>query len=207
MVVVDIERPSRVLRLRRLLSGAVPGSRCQVVGSLADGTADCYSDIDLEWYVGEAAPSVVKDLYSILSRLGPVDSVRWDPADGGDTCLAFIRFVDWPLFSRVDLKIVGRLTGVRLPGNWSATESALMNVVGALKAQLRASPEVDGLLERAFARIGVADPGGPPTTRMIDLVDAVAKEDPTLDAFALNVRAAVQECAAIVAEVPAPGSA
>ncbi len=38
------------------LTRAVPGSSCRLLGSLATGTADAYSDIDLEWRLGRDAP-------------------------------------------------------------------------------------------------------------------------------------------------------
>lgn len=194
MGVVDADRAIRVVALQKVLNTAVSGSRCTTVGSLASGTSDQYSDIDVRWEIGPAAGAVVENLRDILARLAPVDSLRWDTTDSNDTRLAFIRFNDWPLFSRVDLQIVGLFSGVPITGTWSATESALMNVVGALKAHLRdRQPEVGGLLERGFDRISLPDPGGAPSARMRHLVDAVAEQDPDLQTFAATVRAAVNE--------------
>lgn len=132
------------------------------------------------------------NLRDILARLAPVDSVRWDTTHSNDSRLAFVRFSGWPLFSRVDLQLVGLFGGVPVTGTWSATESALMNVVGALKAHLRdRQPEVGGLLERGFDRINLPDTGGAPSARMRSLVDAVAEQDPDLQPFAATIRAAV----------------
>lgn len=191
---VDADRAVRVVALQQVLNTAVSGSRRTVVGSLASGTADQYSDLDLRWEIGAAAAAVVKNLYDILGRLAPVVSLRWDTTDSNDTRLAFVRFSDWPLFSRVDLQIVGLFSGVPVTGTWSATESALMNVVGALKAHLRdRQQEVGGLLQRGFARISLPDPGGAPSARMRHLVDAVAEQDPGLQHFAATIKAAVDE--------------
>lgn len=193
MEVVDVVRAVRVVALQQVLNAAVSGSRCTVMGSLADGTADQYSDIDLRWEVGAAAEAVVGTLYDILARLAPVDSMRWDTTEHNDSRLVFVRFSGWPLFSRVDLQLVGLFGGVPIRGTWSATESALMNVVGALKAHLRGRQrEVSGLLDRGFDRISVHDPGGAPSARMRHLVDAVAERDPALRSFAATVKAATE---------------
>jgi len=45
------QRVGLVDRLRHALSSAIDGSRVEIVGSLADGTADPYSDIDIRWHV------------------------------------------------------------------------------------------------------------------------------------------------------------
>lgn len=95
---------------------------------------------------------------------------------------------------QADRQIVGLFNGIPLTGTWSVTESALMNVVGALKAHLRdRQPEVGGLLKRGFDRISVRDPGGATRARMRKLVDAVAEQDPGLQPFAATITAAVDE--------------
>lgn len=193
MSAIDQHRSARVDLLCTVLVQAAPGSTCVLVGSLGRGTGDAYSDIDLHWGVGEAASAVANDLPEILGRVSAVESLRWD--ETGDTSrLAFIRFVGWPLFSRLDLQITGDFYGAPVIGDpWTATESALMNVVGALKAHLRRQPDFDGLLERGFRRIQATDPGGSPSHRMQALVDAATAQNPALTQLGDDTTSAIHE--------------
>ncbi|WP_307797633.1 nucleotidyltransferase domain-containing protein [Streptomyces laculatispora] len=147
------------------------GSRAEPRGSLARGTADAYSDIDLLWIVPDGRfEDCVAAVPDLLGTVRGVASLRVDP-DLGNSRKRRLLFVDFdrlPLFWRLDLEIVARSVAGR-PGydqdnpsarrdDWSRPASALANAVAAVKAVLRGQPQTArGLLERGFARIGVAD--------------------------------------------------
>lgn len=198
MTLIDNDRTHRVDALRETLEAAVTGSTTSLLGSLAAGTADNYSDIDLSWQVGGSAPEVVPRIGEILGRVSPVDSLRFDPdLDGApDRRLVFVRFTDWPLFSRLDLEITGDFTEVPPVGSWSPQESALMNVIGALKAYLRGRPEsLDVLLSRGFARIDADDPGGEVLDRMGSLTDNAVRQTPELQGLGSAINQALFDVA------------
>lgn len=157
--------------LLRALRAHCAGSRAEPRGSLARGTADAYSDIDLLRTVPEgrfdACVAAVPDL---LGTVRGVASLRVDP-DLGNSRKRRLRFVDFdrlPLFWRLDLEIVALSVAGR-PGydqdnpaarsdDWSRPACALANAVAAVKAVLHGRPQTArGLLERGFARIGAVD--------------------------------------------------
>src|SRR5881227_2663179 len=102
------EREIVVGEVRAALVSSCPGSRVELRGSLADGTADVYSDIDLAWTVpDERFGAAVASVPGVLGGLRPLESVRSDP---GCQCsskrrLLFVLFADLPLFWRLDLEI------------------------------------------------------------------------------------------------------
>lgn len=165
-----------------------------MLGSIAAGTADAHSDIDLRWRVGGDAAAAFEALPVVLAAVDPVESLRVDPDSTGtrDHRLVFVRFARWPLAWRLDLEVVGVFDPSEASTAWSPAESALMNVVAALKAVARDRGDVDGLLARGFARVGAADPAGDAVSRMHALTEAAAQSDPTHRALARRVAEEVE---------------
>jgi hypothetical protein len=196
------ERARLVADLLRELTTAVPGSTALLRGSLAEGRADRYSDIDLLWDVPDAAFSpAIPDLPLILERVRPVASLRFDPdfQQSAKRRLAFIRFAGVPLFWRVDLDLFASSVGgdpdydranpSARGASWSLAESSLANVIAAVKALLRGhDTEAADLVARAEARVGVASPAVDPQSRISLLVDAVAAKAPTTVSLATEIR-------------------
>lgn len=184
------------------LQAAAAGSRVLLRGSLADGRADAYSDIDLLWAVddGDFSPCVTR-LKEILSEVRPVASLRFDPdlQRSDRRRLAFVRFAMMPLFWRVDLDIVARsvasdprydLDNPAAPGSdWSWAESALANAIGAVKASLRRrDDDALALLGRAYERLGLAMPARPLPELIATLADAAAANDERTAPLAARVK-------------------
>jgi predicted nucleotidyltransferase len=201
------ERARLVAGLLGELVMAVPGSTAILRGSLAEGRADRYSDIDLLWDVPDAAFSTsIAELPVTLERVRPVASLRFDPdfQHSAKRRLAFIRFAGVPLFWRVDLDVFARSVG-RDPDydranpsargtSWSIAESSLTNAIAAIKAQRRGhESEAAALLARAEARLGVAPPQVDLQRRIGLLVDAAAANDPALAALAADIRRLLNE--------------
>jgi hypothetical protein len=66
--------------LRAELEALIPGSATDLRGSLASGTADPYSDIDLCWVVGDKTfTTAVSAAAELAVRLPSVQAVRIDP--------------------------------------------------------------------------------------------------------------------------------
>jgi hypothetical protein len=188
----EVERAHRVVQLRRALHAAQPGSVASVRGSLAEGTADAWSDIDLAWRVSDG-DDALRALPHALKSAGQVESLRLDPELDPDRRLVFARFRNWSLFQRVDLDVVGSFHGARPPWDrgWSRAESALMNAVAALRASHRQGGDIDGLVRRGLERVGASDPGGALTDRLSVLIDAAIDADPTQTGLAQRVHAEV----------------
>lgn len=200
-------RPERrelvVHQITGVLGAAIPGAVVTPRGSLAAGTADVYSDIDLTWIVpDEAFPDALAAVEALLGSVRPVVSVRIDPslATSDRRRLLFVWLDGTPLFWRVDLDI--RATSVADIGDfddgnpavysdegWSRPASALANAIAAIKATLREQNEVAGeLLRRGFERIGDAlAPPGDPRQAIVRLARACAANDPTLECIASEV--------------------
>jgi hypothetical protein len=185
---------------------ASPGSVALARGSLAAGASDIYSDIDLLWDVrDDAFPAAVAGLRPVLDAVAAVASVRSDPSwqNSAKRRLLFVRFRDAPLFWRLDLDVFARSIG-RDPAydadnpaakgsDWSRTESALANAVAALDAHARGrSDDAEGLLVRAFVRVGVPDLGGPLGARVLALSGAILDCDPQQADFARRIDALAQ---------------
>ncbi|NQW90225.1 hypothetical protein HQQ88_07945 [Curtobacterium sp. VKM Ac-2861] len=189
----DVERANRVVQLRRGLQAAQPGSVASLRGSLAEGTADAWSDIDLSWWVSDG-DDALRVLPHALKAAGQVESLRLDPELDPDRRLVFVRFRNWSLFQRVDLDVVGLFHGGRAPWDrgWSRAESALMNAVAAVRASHREPGDIDGLVERGLERVGAPDPGGALTDRLSVLIDAAVAADSAQTGLAQRVRAEVR---------------
>jgi hypothetical protein len=184
------------------LRHASPGSRVEFRGSLAQGTADQYSDIDLRWEVPDSDfARCVTGVRSILESVRLVKSIRSDPEfqNSRKRRLFFARFDDTPLFWRLDLEVFARSIGgdetydVGNPdargSDWSATESALANAVAAIKAHLRQNhQEAHSLLTRAYDRVGLSIPDLEMAGLVADLVDQVTRLDGRTAAFARKIK-------------------
>lgn len=203
----DATRTELVAVMRSRLEAALPGSEVTLRGSLAENRADVYSDIDLLWEMpDDAFASAVAGLPATLERVRSVASLRFDPDFQHSTRrrLAFVRFAGVPLFWRVDLDIFAASLG-RDPdhdrdnpaarGNdWSLTESALMNVVAAMKAQRRGNLHLAAdLLARAEQRVGIRPAGRDTDARLINLVATIARRDPETRPLAAEIRNLLEE--------------
>lgn len=193
-------------RLAAALSAGCPGSSVQLRGSLAAGTADDFSDVDLLWTVPDGqVDACARRVRTLVATVAPVASVRSDPdVQGATRRLLFVRFDDLPLFWRLDLELrtaswtedAGRDETAddaapdpsNVGGDWSVAESAAMNAIAAIKAERRGQPETaDGLLERGFLRLGTGDPGGAWQHRVDALAQAAAAAEPRLAGLAERI--------------------
>jgi predicted nucleotidyltransferase len=202
MVLEIGERTRLVADLFTELAAAIPGSAALLRGSLAEGRADPYSDIDLLWDVPDADFSAaLAELPVTLERVRPVTSLRFDPdfQHSAKRRLVFLRFAGVPLFWRVDLDVFARSVG-RDPDYdrdnpsargtcWSLAESSLANAIAAIKAQRRGrDTEAAELLTRAETRVGVTSPTVDLQSRIDLLIDAVVAKDPTTASLAAEIR-------------------
>ncbi|WP_258018048.1 hypothetical protein [Streptomyces noursei] len=164
------DRQALVDAVRAAMERDCPASRTLLLGSLAAGTADDYSDIDVEWVVPDREfGACLARAEQILQGVRPVAAMRSDPdfRHSDRRRLLFVRFAQVPLFWRLDLSV--RAESVAddedydrdnpraraREGEWSRPASALANATGAVKALARHCPdEARGLLDRGFARIG-----------------------------------------------------
>ncbi|MFF1923995.1 hypothetical protein ACFVW8_25905 [Streptomyces sp. NPDC058221] len=166
-----VRRGALAQELLRALRSHCAGSRAEPRGSLARGTADAYSDIDLAWIVPDSRfDDCVAAVPGVLAAVRSVASLRTDPdlQNSRKRRLLFVEFEGLPLFWRLDLDVFARSVAGQ-PGydqgnpaargdDWSRPASALANAVGAVKSVLRGEPQAArGLLERGFARIGALD--------------------------------------------------
>ncbi len=202
------ERRRLAEKVLACLRNASPGCTAVLRGSLADGTADEYSDIDVMWEVPDAEfATCVNRFEDILSAVRPVASLRSDPdfQRSGKRRVLFARLVGMPLFWRVDVEAFAESThrdsgyDVGNPAargsDWSFTESALMNVVAAIRAILRVNEdEAQQLLRRAYERVGLNFPAGlPPEELILNLAREIANIDPQTKALADEVAELAKE--------------
>ena len=173
------------------LEDAAPGSEARLCGSLADGRADEYSDIDISWEVpDELFASRADGILEDLSKVCAVASLRPDPdlQNSEKHRLIFVQFAGAPLFWRVDIgifaKSIHRDSRYDLNNNlargsdWSHTHSALMNAIAAVKALLRGNEaEAHGLLRRAFERIGRSVPKETYQNQILLLAEQIGEID------------------------------
>ncbi|MFB7655111.1 MULTISPECIES: hypothetical protein [unclassified Streptomyces] len=186
------------------LKRCCPGSGAKLIGSLASGMADVFSDIDIAWVVPDAQfPDCLARMVEALGRVQPVDSVRSDSDfhRSDRRRLLFVRFAGVPLFWRLDLDVrtasvaddlhydAGNPAVRAREGEWSRPASALANAVGAVKAVARKrDAEARGLLDRGFARIGEDDRAtGAWVSDVARLAHAAALRDSVLSDLAAQV--------------------
>jgi hypothetical protein len=180
------ERRDRIVdAMRCALEDAIVGSAFTLRGSLADESADRYSDIDAAWEVPDGRVRVAFDaLREALGVVGNVFSVRVAPAALAEgSCLIFVTFTDLPVFWRLDLAIetprpVGGAS-LAAATEWSRPESALANAIAAIRAVLRGRlDDAAGLLERGYPRVGaVYVPSGSWRTDVVQLTTAARRAD------------------------------
>jgi len=185
------------------LQGACPDSICELRGSLAAGTADAYSDIDLRWTVGDADfHGACRKVGQMLEGIGEVASLRADrdSATHPTYRLMFARLTALPLFWRIDLEIISRdhdpeaIQPQRKPGSWSATNSALMCAVAAIKAFLRRDPEAGAhLVSKGFERIHIPVPAVSPRRQVLVLAETIYDTDDAYVPLAAQVRQLYRE--------------
>jgi hypothetical protein len=216
--VADLDlRPERreqlVAELRGALCDAVPGSRAGLRGSLASGTADRYSDIDLCWVVPDSRFAVAVDSAAQAIRsVSAVSSVRTDPAlaRSDRRRLIFVRLSDVPLFWRIDLDLRAASVAAddnydsanpaaRSEAGWSRPASAIENAVAAIKAAARGQASIaDGLLGRGYQRIGVDDPG--PAAHLPGRITRLAESCAALQPGLTGLAAAAREVVEVFAQ-------
>ena len=201
---MNLEPEERDDLIERILEGfrrSFPDSKASLRGSLSGGFGDEYSDIDIMWVIPrDHFAACLHRLHSILSEIQPIESMRWDPEfrGNGNRRVVFVRFVDVPLFWRVDVDIRSdsdacprlEIEQDRLP--WSRTESALMNAVAAIKAHLRdEDSDAVAFLSRAFNRIGLELPKRDLRSTISELLDAVEKMEPASAMLSDRIRVLV----------------
>ncbi|BBA95874.1 hypothetical protein RVR_912 [Actinacidiphila reveromycinica] len=172
-----------------VLARACPGSRAELRGSLAVGTADPYSDIDALWTVpDDRFGACVDRVGAVLAEVRPLMALRGDP-DSADTPgrrLLFAAFEGLPPYWRLDLGVVAEPgaepTAPRVRHPWRPAASAIAGGVGAVKALHRGDPATaHALLTRAYPRVGLhARPTGTFAADLATLADAALALDPGL---------------------------
>ncbi|MEU6527538.1 hypothetical protein ABZ892_33180 [Streptomyces sp. NPDC046924] len=204
------DREGLVARVRAVLERSCRDSRTVLLGSLAAGSADAYSDIDIEWIVpDDRFTACVARVEEILHGAQPVAEVRGDPdfLHSDRRRLLFVRFEQVPLFWRLDLSVRAQSVADDVDydeansaarareGEWSRPASALANAVAAVKAATRHRPvDARGLLDRGFARIDEADSAtGAWTDDIKRLARAAARREPRLAPLAELVAALADE--------------
>ena len=176
MVDLDLRHERReqlVSDIQSALTAGIADSRTWLRGSLAAGTADDYSDIDICWAVpDDRFAAAVDSAARALRSVGGLASLRVDPdlARSDRRRLVFLRLEGIPLFWRIDLDIRAASIAAddaydaanieaRSEAGWSRPASAIENAVAAIKgAARRQADNVDGLLARGYERSGL-DPG------------------------------------------------
>jgi hypothetical protein len=131
----------------------------------------------------------------------PLESLRLDRdfQNSDRRRLVFAQFAGVPLFWRVDLDLFAQSVhrdpnyDVHNPAargsDWSATHSALMIAVAALKALLRGNPEAAGeLLALGYERVSLVPPAGSPPDLILDLCSRIVKIDPSQVELAQRIR-------------------
>ncbi len=184
------------------LNKAFPESKAILKGSLANSKADQFSDIDIIWEIPDNLfLDTISNIKNILNKIRPIESIRSDPdfQNSIKRRLLFMRFKDVHLFYRVDLNIFAKSinrdenydkNNPKAKGNdWSLTESALMNIVGAVKALLRNQDEKAlGLIERAYKRINSIMPELDIKESMFGLVNEIEMKDKAILSLAKRIK-------------------
>ncbi len=164
-------------------------------GSLAEGTHDEYSDVDL---LAEVHSPLDQRFWSALEHrltelYGPA-LVRYDPDYEETTTSQNVRFsfYELPVFWRLDLTVVSdNPSSEKYPSpfpNWSVGTSALMNVVWAIKYHKRGDgPSADHYLASACDKLGEEARlrySAEDVLRILDRLRATGDADPALVARA-----------------------
>jgi len=146
-------RDALTRELRRALTSACPGSRTELAGSLARGTADVYSDVDLRWIVpDDAFTDAVTGVAKVLAEVWPVATVRTQESARRWRVLASLR--DLPLFWQLDLDIRAESCPDDEALDEPPAAAALADGIATVRAVLRAQPATAvSLLDRAFVNV------------------------------------------------------
>lgn len=189
-------RTELVHALVAALGTTAPTATVSLQGSLAEGGADRFSDIDLLLQVdGGEMDRCLRAIPEVLQTVLPIRLLRVDP----DTTTAlgrrliFVSFHGVPLFWRLDLEVVAEpppASQVRALHDvpWSPPASALMNALASIKALARADPQTaSDLLTRGFARIGEPRPAVALSQQPGILATACAQRSPDLDDLAVRI--------------------
>lgn len=186
-------REALAQRILTSLESAAQGSTAELRGSLAEGNADAYSDIDVLWKAPDELFQVsVNRIAEILSEAHSVESLRSAPdfQNSDKRRLFFVQFKGMPLFWRADIDVFAQsvqrdpeydLHNEAARGNdWSLTHSALMNAIAAVKALLRYKEDTARqLLIRGFERVGLRVPEGGAQELVLKLAESIAAMDST----------------------------
>lgn len=200
-------RAALAQRILFALENAAPGSSAQLRGSLAEGRADAYSDIDALWEVPDELFQISIDgIAATLANVHGIASLRSAPEfqNSDRRRLIFVQFEDMPLFWRADIDIFAWSVHQDLAydlhnesskgNNWSLTHSALMNTVAAIKALLRHEKEIaQQLLIRGFERVGLVPPGGSSQELILELNRSIAEMDATQVALTRRITELYQQ--------------
>ncbi|MEV4054342.1 hypothetical protein AB0J55_24365 [Amycolatopsis sp. NPDC049688] len=194
---MTLSRSTLANRVLTALEAARAGSRASLRGSLAHGTADACSDIDVEWLVPAAVFPECLDVAPVLSAVQPVAAVRFSPdfLRSPVQRLVFVRFAGVPVFWRLDLDVRTEAADNRpvpaAEGEWSRPASALANALGAVKSVVRGRfDDARGLLDRGFERLGSADRAtGDWAADITRLAEACVRREPELAGFAAEILA------------------
>jgi len=184
-------RHARASAVTRALEEAVADSSAGLRGSLARGSSDPYSDIDVFWELPDSQfYDAIDDLSEILASVGPIESIRADPLlqNSDKRQLIFVQFADVPLYWRVDIEVFAAsiqrddtydLDNIEARGDlWSLPHSALANGVAALKSLLRGDAErAQESLRNAYARVDQPIPEGSPLDQIAELAEIVGRLD------------------------------
>jgi predicted nucleotidyltransferase len=186
-----IYRQELVEKIIFSLESEIPDSKASLRGSLAEGHADYFSDIDVRWVIPDVAfEKAAHNLFSILCKVKPVEKIRIDPelALSAKHRLYFVRFTELPLFWRLDLELLAESVkdtpnyGVGNPAvvdftGWQWEESALANAVAAIKAHNRGQQaQAQQLLQRAYQRLGLEFETAGLKELILQLANAVPQE-------------------------------
>jgi predicted nucleotidyltransferase len=191
MKLEDAQRSELANAVVGSLSAAVRGSASGLRGSLARGTSDRFSDIDVFWELPDGEfHDAIDELPVTLSTAGSVDSIRSDPLlqNSDKRQLIYVQFADTPLFWRVDIEVFAEsierdssydLDNPNARGDdWSLTHSALMNGVAALKSLLRDDAQgAAESLSRAFDRVDLPVPDQSLWDQIDTLTEVVGRID------------------------------
>ncbi|NKQ54758.1 hypothetical protein HFP15_17890 [Amycolatopsis sp. K13G38] len=146
-------RDALARELRRALTSACPGSRTDLSGSLARGTADVFSDVDLRWTVpDDEFADAVAGLTGVLEQVWPVATVRTQESAQRWRVLASFR--DLPLFWQLDLDVRAESCPDDAAVDEPPAASALADGIATVRAVLRGQPATAvSLLDRALINV------------------------------------------------------
>ena len=198
------QRAKFVCGLKSHFLTVVPRSVVELHGSIAAGSADEYSDIDLVWEIPDdqfnAAVLCVEDTMTSLQR---VSTMQFDPLfQASDRRRRiFVHYYNLPLFWQVKLDIMAQSiqknfdydteniyaqTRIRtLPG----TYISLMDCIAAIKALLRHDePLAAHLVSGAFKRMALPVAGMTTHERLLRLVNDIYDADDSMANVAAQIK-------------------